>query len=203
MRLLGVSGGVLGPGVDGCVVKLKGPSAGQSAMFFLYDALLGVDHAGPMAAFAEEMLDSYTPLAHRMLVRNFQAGVGVFGGAARRAVLGGRCSAATVVAFDDCVRGLAAFRKLHGGVVGRYLAARGARTGTGASSFGPMLAAAVAATAAQGVPAAARAAAEKAAAGKAAGGTGPAPPAWLAAATVGVAVAVAAEAALRWRRAGR
>jgi len=81
-------------GVHDIVVRPKGPSAGQSTVFVLLDAALGVHHQGMdqdmdqgmdqgkgrggvkdglMGAFQREMLASYTPPAHAALAEDFAA----------------------------------------------------------------------------------------------------------------------------------
>lgn len=61
----------VGPG-EGKTVHCKGPSAGQSAVFYLIDGFLGVRHEGEVRAFKEEMLEHYIPRDHKVALPHSQ-----------------------------------------------------------------------------------------------------------------------------------
>jgi hypothetical protein len=49
------------------IVRFKGPSAGQSTIFIVFDDLLGIKHGEAMVEFQHEMLE-YMPTPHRQFV---------------------------------------------------------------------------------------------------------------------------------------
>lgn len=126
-----------------CVVRWKGPSAGQTALLLLLDMVLGVEHRAQVSSFQREMREHYLPAPHAQLLQDM---------AARLAQSGSTRHAAALPDAPDRVRqahsealdALAAMRAYHLGIASRYLRRTG--TGTGGSDFRPMLGEAVQST---------------------------------------------------------
>lgn len=114
--------------VDPTIVCAKGASAGQSAMFFLLDSALQVQHKGSAAAFAEEML-SYLPRQHRECVLDFKSRLAKSG--SLREVKG------LEPEYRSALHALLAFRTFHMKAAMHFLGK--VVTGTGASDFRVML----------------------------------------------------------------
>ncbi|KAJ8613685.1 hypothetical protein CTAYLR_003153 [Chrysophaeum taylorii] len=121
------------------VVKSQGPSAGQSALFVILDAVLADETPGPHADFQKEML-AYMPLPHRALATGLRADLRAVGGVKQFAESRPRVAkwrGAARAAYAD-------FRRFHYAVATRYLIRTD--TGTGGSDFRPMLRDAIAKT---------------------------------------------------------
>ncbi|CAK0796285.1 unnamed protein product, partial [Prorocentrum cordatum] len=133
---------------DGAAVRVrcKGPSAGQSTMFILFDAFLCVEHDAVGADFQTEML-SYMPEQHRHMVAAFRRrwqdvpSVREFVHAQADEVGG----PALAEAYRGCVSALRSVRQAHLATVTQYLAS--ASVGTGASQWRAMLQATLESTA--------------------------------------------------------
>lgn len=125
-------------GEGGLEVRAKGPSAGQSAVFFIVDALLGVSHQEEARAFQKEMAALYLPSEHRCLVQDFLASVARHGSVASYIERQGTDPSGRIAAaLWQCRNVLASFRSRHLGVACSYL--KQAEVGTGGSSFKGML----------------------------------------------------------------
>jgi len=107
----------------------KGASAGQSAMFFLFDDILGVEHTGSALEFQTEMIN-YIPGKHRLLIQNLRSEIAKHGNF--KDVKG------VTKERERCMLAYRAFRSFHKNVAIHYLA-RTTDTGTGATSFKEML----------------------------------------------------------------
>jgi len=119
-----------------------GPSAGQSTIFVILDAVLlleGDDDSGPHAAFQGDML-AYMPPSHRALALTFRR-------RARASALAKRRSGRVGRALRRARAAYAEFRRFHFLVATRYL--RRTATGTGGTDFRETLQDAIARTAAQ------------------------------------------------------
>eukprot|EP00616_Rhizochromulina_sp_CCMP1243_P002977 CAMPEP_0118971358 /NCGR_PEP_ID=MMETSP1173-20130426/8007_1 /TAXON_ID=1034831 /ORGANISM="Rhizochromulina marina cf, Strain CCMP1243" /LENGTH=512 /DNA_ID=CAMNT_0006920803 /DNA_START=121 /DNA_END=1655 /DNA_ORIENTATION=+ len=121
------------------VVTPKGPSAGQSAMFVVFDTVLGVSHppSGVMGGFQEEMVKGYMPEPHRCLVRDLSAAVTATSSLDSYVAQQSRGQAHLCSAFLEAVDALTAFRRQHLATVTGFLSTTS--TGTGASHFQVLL----------------------------------------------------------------
>eukprot|EP01060_Flectonema_neradi_P010238 TRINITY_DN1735_c2_g1_i1.p1 TRINITY_DN1735_c2_g1~~TRINITY_DN1735_c2_g1_i1.p1 ORF type:complete len:370 (+),score=55.69 TRINITY_DN1735_c2_g1_i1:57-1112(+) len=112
-------------------VAAKGPSAGQSAMFFIFDSLLGIKHNIMTREFQQDML-SYVPKEQRLVVSKLMSD---FNKTNLKTLFH------TAPEYADVVTAYADFRRSHFTVASYFLKA--ASTGTGASSFRDLLADAI------------------------------------------------------------
>jgi hypothetical protein len=130
--------GVLVAEADGVVNYAKGPSAGQSTMFLLFDAALGVRHTGSAKEFQHDML-TYMPRAHRQLVCDFKAQLESSGDLRTVMETDSRDVPQTVKNhYAACVLALRQLRSYHLHTATQYL--QQTNTGTGSSTFRDMLA---------------------------------------------------------------
>eukprot|EP00966_Prymnesium_polylepis_P277203 6404771-Prymnesium_polylepis.1 len=116
-------------------VTLVGPSAGQTAILMLIDAVLGVSHGTQTASFRQAML-GYLPLKHAALVRDVTAQIAE-GGSVRDAATRAGEASPLARAHADALARLAAVRAFHMGMATSFL--RAALKGTGDSDFRSLL----------------------------------------------------------------
>ena len=122
-------------------VVAGGPSAGQSSMIIMLDALLGIEHACSAVAFQREMVERYIPAPHRRLLHDFCDAL-VESGNIRdylklKTTTDAAKSASLREAFNGCIGAYADFRHYHLSIASRYL--RATQTGTGKSTFRVLL----------------------------------------------------------------
>lgn len=125
------------------VVHHKGPSAGQTAILMLVDAVLGVHHGPLGCSFRREMRDKYLPRQHAKLLASIEAELEKWG-SLHEAAADVHAPVALVSAHNAAVDALIAMRKRHMRVASNYL--RKTSTGTGGSDFRTLLGENVAAT---------------------------------------------------------
>jgi len=118
------------------LVKWKGPSAGQSTMFVVFDLFLGIVHGQETASrhFQEEMLQ-YMPPKHVNFVQDFRANFAEDALTPRSYAL--QCGGAMQDAYQACITQLQELRKYHLGVATKYLVRT--KYGTGTSTFRTLL----------------------------------------------------------------
>lgn len=120
--------------LDGTPQALRGGSGAQSSVLPSIDAALGIDHEG--TALIEKLADmhSYMPKHHREVLAAYRSGPDL------RPVVASSGHDRLIGAFNRCVDGLAAFRKVHFEQVAQYIrAVTGDTTGTGGTDFMPFL----------------------------------------------------------------
>ena len=108
-------------------ISAKGPSAGQSAMFFIFDSLLGVNHNTTTRDFQQEMM-SFIPREQRVVVEKLQS---IFKNNNLKSLFH------STPAYAQAVTAYTEFRKSHFSIASFYLKA--ASKGTGNSSFRTLL----------------------------------------------------------------
>ena len=138
-------------GIHDIVATPKGPSAGQSAIFIIFDLLLGVRHARSgereepsdntvMRAFQSEMRE-YMPYKHRLLIQHFETALSAAGycsvGHYISSGNGGKLTYELSDAFDGAATALRDLRQEHLRVVCAFLSST--NTGTGASAYRSLL----------------------------------------------------------------
>eukprot|EP00511_Aplanochytrium_stocchinoi_P005804 CAMPEP_0204836906 /NCGR_PEP_ID=MMETSP1346-20131115/26548_1 /ASSEMBLY_ACC=CAM_ASM_000771 /TAXON_ID=215587 /ORGANISM="Aplanochytrium stocchinoi, Strain GSBS06" /LENGTH=240 /DNA_ID=CAMNT_0051972017 /DNA_START=695 /DNA_END=1417 /DNA_ORIENTATION=+ len=127
--------GIGDSGYEDIKVYLKGPSAGQSTMIFVFDKVLGIHHTGDAKAFQEEMV-MYIPRGHRHLLQDLSRKLEKSGSLREYA---NTCNedCPIKIEYNACLDAFTKFRKYHLAVASRYLAA--VLKGTGGSDFRALL----------------------------------------------------------------
>jgi len=121
---------------EGVLAFSKGPSAGQSTMFFVFDIFLGVSHGEDGREFQEDMI-GYLPAPHRALVLDYRAKWHETTPVRQFVEQNKNAHPELAQAFDQCVQKLADVRKFHLATVRRQLVK--AEVGTGGSSWKVLL----------------------------------------------------------------
>ncbi|KAL3926487.1 MAG: hypothetical protein SGPRY_003273 [Prymnesium sp.] len=117
------------------IVRLNGPSAGQTAIIMLIDEVLGVSHGEQTEEFRQKMRD-FMPAKHAAFIRHVFHEVMISGSVKDAATKAGR-SSVLGHAFTEAMDSLAAVRAFHLRMATSYL--RRALKGTGDSDFRSML----------------------------------------------------------------
>jgi indoleamine 2,3-dioxygenase len=94
------------------VEAAKGPSAGQSTMIILFDAMLGVSHHSSAKDFQEEMV-TYMETAHRQMVTDFREKMAKSGTV--KAYVKASNDKELASAYNECVETFAGLRMFHFG----------------------------------------------------------------------------------------
>ena len=114
----------------------NGPSGGQSSMFVMLDAVLGIVHQGHSRSFQDDAYKAM-PSPHRRFVRDFVNTVhhetGNMTDFMQRKIRGSACNDA----YRTCLESYESFRKYHLGIATRYLSST--TKGTGNSTFRSLL----------------------------------------------------------------